>query len=86
MSGARGISNMRAAVRMRHADAGVVSEMARSLHRDARSERERAGERVRSGTTVRAQEIVCAIEATHRVRPPRVRTTRPRRVAPALIA
>jgi hypothetical protein len=32
---------MRATVRMRHADAGVVSEMARSLHRNARSERER---------------------------------------------
>ncbi len=33
---------MRAAVRTRHADAGVVSEMARSLHRDARNEREQA--------------------------------------------
>ncbi len=42
MSGARGSSNLRAAVRMRHAQAGVVSEMARSLHRDARSEREQA--------------------------------------------
>ena len=66
---------MRVAVRIRHADAGVVSEMARSLHRDARSERERAGE------SVRAPEIVCAIEARSRVRPPRVLTTRPRRAA-----
>ncbi len=66
---------MRAAVRTRHADAGVVSEMARSLHRDARSERERAGE------SVRTREIVCAIEAGRRVRPLRVLTTRPRRAA-----
>jgi hypothetical protein len=76
MSGARGGSNMRAAVRMRHADAGVVSEMARSLHRDARSERERADE------SVRAREIVCAVEAGHRVRSPRVLATdHPRRAA-----
>jgi hypothetical protein len=60
---------------MRHAEAGVVSEMARSLHRDARSERERAGE------SVRTQEIVCAIEARNRVRPLRVLATRPRRAA-----
>ena len=65
---------MRAAVRMRHADAGVVSEMARSLHRDARSERERG-----TGEDVRTREIACAIEATHRVRAPRVLTSRPRR-------
>jgi hypothetical protein len=75
MSGARGSYNMRAAVRMRHADAGVVSEMARSLHRDARSEREHAGEGVST------REIVCAIEATRRVRPLRTLTTRPRRAA-----
>ena len=66
---------MRAAVQMRHADAGVVSEMARSLHRDARSERERAGE------SARKREITCAIEVGRRVRPPRVLTTRPRRAA-----
>jgi hypothetical protein len=66
---------MRAAVRMRHADAGVVSEMARSLHLDARSERERAGE------SVRAREIACAVEVGRRARPPRVLTTRPRRAA-----
>jgi hypothetical protein len=75
MSGVRGSSKVRATVRMRHAEAGVVSEMARSLHRDARSERERAGE------SVRTQEIVCAIEPTHRVRPLRVLTTSPRRAA-----
>ena len=62
-------------MRMRHADAGVVSEMARSLHRDARSEREGAGE------SVRAREIVCATEAGRRVRAPRVLTTRSRRAA-----
>ena len=55
MSGARGSSNnnMRAAVRMRHAEAGVVSEMARSLHRDARSERERACRAHRSRSSAR---------------------------------
>jgi hypothetical protein len=66
---------MRVAVRMRHADAGVVSEMARSLHCDAKSERERAGE------SVRTREIACATEAGRRVRPPRVLTTRSRRAA-----
>jgi hypothetical protein len=76
MSGTRDGSNVRAAVRMRRADAGVVSEMARSLHFEARSERERAVERGR------AREIVCAIEATHRMRSPRVLIARsPRRVA-----
>ncbi len=72
---------MRAAVRMRHADAGVMSEMARSLHRDARSERERASESVRASESLRTPEIVCAIEAIHRMRPPRMPTTRPRRAA-----
>jgi hypothetical protein len=63
-------------MRMRHADAGVVSEMARSLHREARNERERAGE------SAPAQEIVCAIEAESRVRSPRVLISRrPRRAA-----
>jgi hypothetical protein len=60
---------------MRHADAGVVSEMTRSLHRDAKSERERAGE------SVRTQEMVCATEAGSRVRSPRVLATRSRRAA-----
>jgi hypothetical protein len=76
MSGTRDSSNVRVAMRTRRADAGVVGEMARSLHRDASSERERAGE------SVRAQEIVCAIEAGSRVRSPRVLITRrPRRAA-----
>jgi hypothetical protein len=62
---------------MRHADAGVVSEMARSLHRDANSARERAG----VGESVRTREIACAIEADRRMRARRVLTTRPRRAA-----
>jgi len=53
MSGARGSSNLRAAVRMRHAQAGVVSEMARSLHRDARSECEQACRAHRSRSSAR---------------------------------
>ena len=81
MSGARAGSNMRVAMRMRRADAGMVSEMARSLHREARSERERAAESMRVGESMRTREIVCAIEATHRVRSPRVLTARPRRAA-----
>jgi hypothetical protein len=75
MSGARGGASIRAAVRVRHAEEGVVSEMARSLHRDAESERECAGE------SVRRREVVCATEAAHRVRPPRALATRPRRAA-----
>jgi hypothetical protein len=76
MSGVRDGSSVRVAMRTRRADAGVVSEMARSLHREARSERERGVERGR------AREIVCAIEATHRMRSPRVLITRrPRRAA-----
>jgi hypothetical protein len=44
---------MRAAVRMRHADAGVASELARSLHRDARNEREQACRTHRSRSSAR---------------------------------
>lgn len=43
--------------RARHADAGVVTEMARSLRREARGERERE----RDGQRERA--LSCAIEA-----------------------
>jgi hypothetical protein len=81
MSGVRGSSKVRATVRMRHAEAGVVSEMARSLHREARSERERAGESVRVGESMRTREIVCTTEAASRVRSRHGLTARPRRAA-----
>ena len=81
MSGARAGSNVRVAMRTRRADAAVVSEMARALHREARSERERAGESVGVGVSMRTREIVCATEAASRVRSRRGLTARPRRAA-----
>jgi hypothetical protein len=81
MSGARAGSNVRVAMRTRRADAAVVSEMARALHREASSVRERVGESMRVGESVRTREIVCTIEAASRVRSPRPLTARRRRAA-----
>jgi hypothetical protein len=63
-----------AEVRMRRLDAGVVAQMARSLHREARRERAGAWE---SGS--RAWDVACAIEVG-RVRRAPVTRPRPRAV------
>jgi len=70
MSAGADSARARAAVRMRRLDAGVVAQMARSLHREAR--RERAGAWESGG---RARNVACAIDAG-RVR--RAPVTRPR--------
>jgi len=64
MSAGADTAHARAAVRMRRLDAGVVAQMARSLHRDARREREREGawDAGAWGSGVRAREVACAIE------------------------
>jgi hypothetical protein len=77
MSAGADSAHARAAVRMRRVDAGVVAQMARSLHRDARHERAGARE---SGE--RAREVACAIEVG-RVR--RAPVTRPH-PGPALVS
>ncbi len=65
------IARPRAAARTR-GDEGVIAQVAHSLHREARRERERAGgwERVREG------ELACAIEARRRVRAGHARAPR----------
>jgi hypothetical protein len=60
MSAGQDSAGARAAVRMRRLDAGVVAQMARSLHREASREREGAGA---GESGARARDIACAIEA-----------------------
>jgi hypothetical protein len=60
---------------MRRLDAGVVAQMARSLHREARRERAGAWDASAWESGGRARDVACAIEAG-RVR--RAPVTRPR--------
>jgi hypothetical protein len=63
MSSLADSAGARAAVRMRRLDAGVVAQMARSLHREARREREGAWDVGAWESGERARELACAIEA-----------------------
>jgi hypothetical protein len=68
------IARPRAAARTR-GEEGVIAQVAHSLHREARRERERAG----GWESAREAELACAIEARRRVRAGRARAPRPLR-------